>query len=55
MQTTTDISGKLDEGKEEDAIFFYFSKAFDKNDHMKPSHSLGPKSLVLTISSSGCG
>ena len=35
MQTTTDISGKLDEGKEEDAIFFYFSKAFDKNDHMK--------------------
>ena len=35
-----DISEKLDEGKEVDAIFLDFSKAFDKVDHMKLLHKL---------------
>ena len=35
-----DISQKLDEGKEVDAIFLDFSKAFDKVDHMKLLYKL---------------
>ena len=35
-----DISQKIDEGKEVDAIFLDFSKAFDKVDHMKLLYKL---------------
>ena len=61
-----DISEKLDQGKEADAIFLDFSKAFDKVDHMKlflnyiyywceqPGHQMGAEPPSRPYTDSCC-